>query len=273
MHGFTLLPQRGVLAVGGADAVAFLNDLLTNDVSATETRYALLLTPQGKFLHDMFVVPTKDALLIDCEGARLPDLQQRLQRYKLRRAVTIYDVTADYAVVAIAPAVALEAPAAHVFTDLRHRGLGQRAVVARDWLPDLKARCLALGLSETTPEAYDLHRLSVGVPDGSYDLEVERAFPMDYGMDAFNAINFGKGCYVGQELTARMKYRGLVKKQLVRVSSSAPLPAFGTPVMAGENDAGMMCSSHGAAGLALLRTEYAEQPLTCAGTPLTRVKD
>lgn len=269
MQGFAELPARGVLALGGDDRITFLNNLVTNDVSESEARYALLLTPQGKFLHDMFIVSTPDGLLLDCEHARRADLLQRLSRYKLRSAVTPYDASEHYAVVAIAPANPLNAPAVHSFIDPRHPALGQRLIVARDWLPDLKARCLALGLPECSADDYDKHRLSLGIPDGSRDMEPERAFPMDYGMDALNAINFSKGCYIGQELTARMKYRGLVKKQLCCLSFASNAPATGTPVMAGTQEAGELRSSNGNVALALLRKELLEQPLTCDGNPVT----
>ncbi len=272
MIGFSELPARGVLALGGDDRIPFLGNLITNDVSDSTARYALLLSPQGKFLHDMFVVPRPTELLIDCEADRAADLLQRLTRYKLRSAVTFRDATADYAVVALAPAQPITAPAAHSFIDPRHGQLGQRLLVARDWLPDLKARCLALDLAECTPDDYDKHRLALGVPDGSRDLEPDRAFPMDYGMDRLAAINFEKGCYIGQELTARMKYRGLVKKQLCRVQITGVLPPAGTSIMAGEYEAGTLFSGNGQLALALLRNEYIEQPLTCANSPISLLK-
>lgn len=268
MHGFTLLPERGVLAVGGQDRLSFLNNLVSNEVSAIAPCYTLLLSPQGKFLHDFFIIPTPDNLLIDCEAPRRADLLQRLTRYKLRSAVVVQDVTSDYAVVACHPAIPLVAPAAQVFTDPRHSQLGQRIVVASDWLPDLKARCLAAGLSECEAADYTRHRLALGIPDGSRDAEVERAFPMDYGFDKLNAISFTKGCYIGQELTARMKHRGLVKKQLCRVALEGPLPAPGTPIMAGTQEAGELRSGIDHTALALLRTEFLTQPLTCTEIPV-----
>lgn len=265
MSFFTELPARGVLAIGGDDCIPFLNGLVTNEVSASEPRYAALLTPQGKFLHDFFIYPFKDGLMLDCEGERRADLLARLQRYKLRSAATPYDISSTTAVVAIASDVQLEAPAAHIFKDPRHKGLGQRAIVARDWLPDLKARCLAANLSEGTPEDYDHLRLSLAIPDGSRDLEPERAFPMDYGLDTLNAISFTKGCYVGQELVARMKYRGLVKKKLCRIEIAGDLPPAGTPVLAERHDAGEIRSGRDGRALALLRLDYIDQPLTCGG--------
>lgn len=266
---FTELSRRGILALSGADRVAFLNSLISNEVSETEPRYALLLSPQGKFLHDFFIIPQPDRLLLDCEADRLADLMQRLSRYKLRSAVMLEDVTPAHAVLALSSPASLQAPAASIFADPRHAGMGQRAVVARDWLPDLKARCLAAGLEEGSEDDYQRMRLSLLIPEGSADLPPERAFPMDYGMDALNAISFTKGCYIGQELTARMKYRGLVKKQICRVDVSGPLPPPGTPVMAGAQEAGELCSGLEGQALALLRKEYLGQLLTCNGNPVT----
>lgn len=273
MHGFTLLSNRGTLAITGDDRVSFLNNLVTNEVSANEVRYAALLSPQGKFLHDFFIIPAGDTLLLDCEAARLPDLLQRLTRYKLRAQVTLADVSTSYITLALAPLTPLTAPAAHIFADPRHPALGQRALVAPDWLPDLKARCLQAGLPELTPDDYERHRLALCIPDGSRDMQVERAFPMDYGLDKLNAISFTKGCYIGQELTARMHHRGLVKKRLMRVAVSGPLPPPGTPVMAGPHEAGELCSGFETQALALLRLEYISQPLTCAGCAITPIPE
>jgi folate-binding protein YgfZ len=103
--------------------------------------------------------------------------------------------------------------------------------------------------------AYEEARLALGVPDGARDLVVERSTLLESGFEELRGVDFDKGCFVGQELTARMRYRGLVRKRLmpVRLEGAAPLP--GTVIRLEGKDAGEMRSSHGAHGIALLRLE------------------
>jgi folate-binding protein YgfZ len=119
--------------------------------------------------------------------------------------------------------------------------------------------------------AYDRLRLSLGVPDGSRDLVLDKSILLESGFEELNGIDWQKGCYVGQELTARTKYRGLIKKRLMPVAVEGPLPPPGTPVMAGDQEAGEMRSGRDGIGLALLRLEATGdgKPLTAAGAKLT----
>jgi hypothetical protein len=142
-----------------------------------------------------------------------------------------------------------------VYVDPRLAALGVRALVPAAALGDL-AREFASG----THEAYDAMRLSHGVPDGSRDLAVEDALLLENGFEELGGVDFKKGCYVGQEVTARMKYRGLVKKRLLPVAIEGPAPAIGTPIRLDGADVGEMRSSVGNQGLALLRLEALEQP-------------
>ena len=122
--------------------------------------------------------------------------------------------------------------------------------------------------------AYDRLRLSLGVPDGSRDLTIEKAILLESGFDELNGVDWQKGCYIGQELTARTKYRALIKKRLMPVTVDGPLPPPGTPVMAGDQEAGEMRSGRDGVGLALLRLEAVTEskPLTAAGAKLTPQK-
>jgi folate-binding protein YgfZ len=270
MQGFVQLINRGALALEGAEAYAFLDSLVTNAIRPDTACYAALLTPQGRFLHDFFVIPAgPERLYLDCEGPRAADLLQRLSRYKLRRAITLNDMTASYAVVAFTSESPVTLPAAMTFRDTRHPELGQRALVPSSWLPDFKAHLLAAGLKETDLAAYRHRLLELAIPDGSNDMPPERALPLEHNLDLINAVSFSKGCYIGQELTARMNHRDLVKKRLVRVTSAASLPPGGTPVMAGADEAGEMRSSQANLGLAILRLEFRGKPLEAAGATLT----
>jgi folate-binding protein YgfZ len=136
--------------------------------------------------------------------------------------------------------------------DPRLAQLGVRALVPRE---DAQAFVAAHGLTPAPFAAYDRHRLALGVPDGSRDLVIERSLLLESGFEELHGVSFAKGCFVGQELTARTKHRGLVKKRLVPVRVSGALPEPGTPVTRGGRDAGEMRSGNGETGLALLRLE------------------
>ncbi len=270
-RNFTFLDTRGLLAVSGADAGAFLQNLISNDmgrVSPDRTVYGTLLTPQGKFLHDFFVAahPARDGVyLLDTEAGRLDDLERRLGMYRLRAAVTLERAASDWAVFAAfgdgaAPALGLEpetgATAARAdgvaFVDPRLAALGVRAVGAAS----ATARSLEeSGFARTGSGAYDELRLSLGVPDGSRDILVGKSFPLECNLDALNAIDYDKGCYVGQELTARTRYRATIRKRLFPVTADKTLPGIGTKITLDGKEVGEMRSSAGGGGLALLRIE------------------
>jgi folate-binding protein YgfZ len=263
--GYVVLEQRGVLAVAGDDRVAFLQGLVSNDmraVSAERAVYSLFLTPQGKYLHDFMVASDGDALLLDVEAARRDDLARRLKMYKLRSKIALEDRTAGLMVVALIgpgvldtpglpaePGAAVPFAGGIAFTDPRTAALGARAILPVG--TDLEA----LGLRRLPFDAWDRRRLELGVPDGSRDMAVEKAIPLENNMDALNAISWDKGCYMGQELTARTRYRALIKKRLTPVELDGPLPAPGTPVRLGEHDAGEMRSGLQTRALAMLRLE------------------
>lgn len=258
---FTLLSHRSVIAVGGDDRVEFLQGLISNDttrVAPGKAVWAALLTPQGRFLNDMFVVDGGDGtLLLETERERAPALAKKLSLYKLRSKVTVEDRSAamDVAVVFGASAGnALPIDGAIAFVDPRLDGLGVRALA-----PTGKAGALlaARGFIEAPADAYEALRLEAGVPDGSRDLRIEKALLLESGFDELNGVDWKKGCYMGQELTARTKYRGLVKKRLFPIEVDGALPAPGTSVHLDGEEVGELRSGSGRRALALLQTEAA----------------
>ncbi|MEE8351313.1 MAG: folate-binding protein [Rhodospirillales bacterium] len=257
---FALLEDRGLLAVSGNDAREFLQGLISNDIHKAgpgAAIYAALLTPQGKYLHDFFIVEKEGALLLDCERARLDDLKKRLGMYKLRADVALEDRSDDFAIVVFFGEGSEIAGIG--FPDPRLKDIGGRAILPKADAEDMMTSigCRPAGLDE-----YDALRLSLGLPDGSRDLVIEKSILLESGFDELNGIDWDKGCYMGQELTARTKYRGLVKKRLVPVIFNGAAPPPATPVMMGEKEAGEMRSSvttdNGGIGLALLRLENLE---------------
>ena len=286
----TLLAERAAIEIAGEDRAAFLQGLVSNDVTkvaADHAVYAALLTAQGKYLHDFFIAAIGDALYLDAEAARLADLMRRLSLYKLRAKVTLADrrdaliVAAAFGENALAAlglplesgkAVAFAGGVAYV--DPRLAALGARLLLPR---AAGLAPLAAAGFTGVDDTAYDRLRLSLGVPDGSRDLPVEKAILLEAGFDELNGVDWQKGCYVGQELTARTKYRALIKKRLLPVLLEGPLPPPGTPVMLGAEEAGELRSGRDGMALALLRLEMLDQasasaPLMAGATRVTPVK-
>lgn len=263
--------ERGILRLSGEDRETFLQGLISNDttrISAESAIYAALLTAQGKFLFDLFLVALEDSYLIDCDAERRADLLKRLNMYRLRSKITLVDVTADWSVFVIhGPDVHAKMDLlAHLgfargfaggvaYTDPRLVALGARAIVPKAVAP---AAFQALNLQEDASGAsYDRLRTALGVPDPVRDLVPEKSILLECGFDELHAIDWQKGCYMGQELTARTKYRGLVRKRLMPVEITGPVPPAGAPLLVGDQEMGEMRSaiSDGSLGLAMIRLE------------------
>ena len=260
MTSFTAsLLDRGVVEVGGADRVSFLQGLVSNDVEQAapgRAVWAALLTPQGKWLADFFILVDGDRLLLDCERAQAPMLVQRLGRYRLRARVALRDASAEFSVYATWGDGALAPP----------------GVAAPDpRLPEAGWRVLAREPVATNAgwEDWDRFRLRLGLPDGTRDLEPEKSVLLEAGFDELGGVSWTKGCYMGQELTARTRYRGLVKRRLIPVEAAGVAPAPGTPVLRDGAEVGTMRSGCEGRGLALLRVDALSEALRCGDAVLT----
>jgi folate-binding protein YgfZ len=256
MTRLAALPRRSVLAIEGEDRVAFLQGLVSNDVAEARPDnavWAALLTPQGKWLADFFIFADGERLLLDCEREQAPAIFQRLSRYRLRSKVALHhaeDLLVYAAWDGVPSVAAIKAP------DPRLPAAGWRL---------LSAVPLAADALEAD---WDRHRLALGLPDGSRDLESEKTVLLEAGFDELHGVSWSKGCYMGQELTARTKYRGLVKRRLIPVSVEGPLPAPGSPVLRDGTEVGTMRSGREGVGLAVLRLDALEGALTCEGAVL-----
>ncbi|MEO3430965.1 folate-binding protein [Pelagibius sp. CAU 1746] len=282
-----VLEHRGVLRIGGAERRDFLQGIVSNDVTRVTSESAVwtaFLTPQGKFLHEFFLIEREDAFLADCEAERAADLARRLKLYKLRAQVTI-EAADDLAVAALFGAGALaklELPAEPgrarpfagglAFVDPRLPELGARILLPK---AGAEAALGEAGFSMTALADYDALRIAAGVPDGSRDLEVEKATLLESGFDELHGIDWDKGCYMGQELTARTKYRGLAKKRLIPVEIAGPAPEPGTAITRDGKESGTLRSAvahnGGSIGLALLRLDALADgaPLMAGETEVT----
>ena len=235
---YTKLKNRGLIHVEGTDRHEFLQNLITNDLQLLkpgQALYACLLTPQGKFLHDFFVSEGNGFILLECEGgARAQDLYKRLNAYRLRADVKI-SVEEDIPVYAI-----FGEKSQPGYTDPRHSNMGYRSFTK----PDLQQQPF---------EFWDRQRIQLCIPDGSRDMIPEQSTLDESHIEKLNGVSYDKGCYVGQELTARMHYRGLGKKHLYAIQGHLPKP--GAEIKAEGKTIGEMRSSCNDIGLALLKDD------------------
>ncbi len=242
------MSDRIVLALTGTDRVAFLQGLITNDVTRADGGivYAALLTPQGKFIADFFVVGQDDRLLIDVASSAAPALFQRLNMYRLRADVQIAET--DIIVsrgTSTAPDGALPDP--------RHPDLGWRSYGPVD---------------QSDATDWSALRVALMVPETGVELTPE-SYILEMGFERLNGVDFRKGCYVGQEIVARMKHKTELRKGLARVTLEGPAIA-GAEITASGKAAGTLHTVAGDTALAYLRFDRASGEMDADGTPLRR---
>lgn len=228
-----ILTSRAVLSLTGEDAQSFLNGVITQDVILAPPDaplFSALLTPQGKILFDFILTPAEGGFYLDCFSSAAPALLKRLQLYKLRAKVEI----------AAEPGLAVIV--GDGLADPRLAALPKRAIAAA-------------GSAPAIDEAYDALRLALGVPEFGRDFGGEEVFLLDVNYDALNAVSYKKGCFVGQEVTSRMKRKGEIRKRTYIARFEGPAPGPGARVAAGDVEVGEILSGREGMALALLRVD------------------
>jgi tRNA-modifying protein YgfZ len=258
-----LLLDRGVLRVTGAEARKFLQGIITSDLDKVRDGVAIhagLLSPQGKILFDFFVVADGDGFLIEAARETLAELSKRLAFYRLRAQVEIAEAP-DVTVAAVWGGSPHVSDGAIVFVDPRLPELGRRVL-----LPE-SGSASALSCAEATADDYHAHRIGLGVPEGGRDYTFGDTFPHEALFDQLHGVDFDKGCFVGQEVVARMQHRGTTRKRIIPVEGETPLRS-GAELRAGDQPIGQIGSVAGRSGLALLRLDRAADAAS-KGTSLT----
>ena len=219
-------PDTGFISIFGDEACAFLQSIITANVETLPIgacRPTALLTPQGRVLIDIMVYrPASDRFLLRSDGARRDDLFTRLRRYRLRRLIDLA-IEPNIKLVLLLGNQAVEKIAIPMImscSDPRSPKLGSHCLVETHHLP---AQMGAI-------DSWHANRIAAGVPEGSLDLTPERALMLEAGLDQLGAVDFEKGCYVGQEVTARTHYRGLVKRRLVPLTIAGDPPAIDSDI-------------------------------------------
>jgi folate-binding protein YgfZ len=265
-----LLPERGIVKVAGDDARRFLNGLATNDIGKVapgKACFAALLTPQGKIIVDFIAAEAEPGdgggFFLDCPRALAPMLVEKLNFYKLRVKVAVEDLSAALGVMAVWDGKGLSDYGLS-YADPRLPALGTRTILP----PTLAAEAAAdLDATLADAEAYDAHRIALGVPRGGMDFIYGDAFPHEADMDQLAGVDFDKGCYVGQEVVSRVEHRSNARSRVVPIAYDEFAPSSGLPVTAGDKQAGVLGSTAKGRGLALLRLDRIADALA-SGTPL-----
>ena len=238
---------RKIIRISGPDTQHFLQGLVTNDVKRLKDGpvYAALLTPQGKYLADFLLVPQGEDVLLDIDATLAPAILPRLNMYKLRAQVTLTDTDLQVR------RGTDDAPQGAV-TDPRHPALGWRLYGA-----------------ETGDDGTDFDAIRVAhcIPETGIELTPD-TYILEAGFERLHGVDFRKGCYVGQEVTARMKHKTELRKGLTTVTIDGTAP-IGTPILSGDKEAGTLFTQSGGRAIAYLRFDRAEGPLTAAGIPVS----
>jgi folate-binding protein YgfZ len=249
------LDDRAVLAISGPQARDFLQGLVTNDIAGGLAPgaglYTALLSPQGKILFDFLVTEGDGALLLDVARPSRDALLKKLTMYRLRTKIEIEarDQLGVYVNLKGHPdnRSLSYADRAVSFADPRLAALGVRSIGAIAEMP----------ANLPGPRLYHQHRLALGVPEAG-DFGIEKIFALDAGLAELNGVSFTKGCYIGQELTSRMKHRATSRKRILTATAGIPIPSAG-PVTKGGVEIGELISTHGNTAFALVRLDRLEE--------------
>lgn len=219
--------------------MSFLDNLATNALDTlqpNDVRFAALLTPQGKIQFEFFALRTSDGFLLDTLKAKSAELIKRLTLYKLRAKVTIAD---DTSAVSVSPT-----PAGLSFVDPRHVDLG--------------FRCIGCDVRTGDTRAYHTQRVALGIPEASRDYPLGDTFPHEANYDLVHGVSFTKGCFVGQEVVARMQNKTVVRKRVVKIAGESALTE-GAPILLADAEIGRIGSVDGNNALAMLRLDRASE--------------
>jgi tRNA-modifying protein YgfZ len=265
------LADRGAVSVRGPDAEKLLAGLITNSIDGLGDRTAVhagLLSPQGKILFDFFIAKVPDGYVLEVARDQIAGLIKRLTMYKLRADAVIEDASEQYVLLALWGPYACssgETIGTVAYLDPRHPAMGWRILAEARFATDISS---ATNGSKSSPEAYHTHRIALGVPEGGKDYDFGDAYPHEANFDLLHGVSFTKGCYVGQEIVARMQHKTSIRKRVVPVQGTASLPSDRPDIRAGEAVIGRLGSVTDARGLAMIRLDRAAD-FTAQGVALT----
>ncbi len=262
----TTLSDRCLIEISGPDRVEFLQNLVTQNVAAPQAGSCVmsaLLTPQGKLLHDFIIYIENDMFLLDLDASQAETVMKKLGLYKLRADISLN--ISDKQVHAIWQEDGFPCPPmAGFYEDPRHEGLGLRGFF--DNPPET-------GLPEKSLHNWHTNRLRLGIAEGASDMPPGTVFPLEYGLAQMQAIDFKKGCFIGQEVTSRTHRKGKLRKKLHALALAEADGQHGDKLMVGAADdariGGELVARIGQTGLALIREDAIEETLMLNGNAVT----
>ncbi len=242
-----LLEDRVIINIHGVDAEKFLQGQTTNDIIKNRYSYNFILNNQGRYLFDFFVFrESKESFYIDIHKNSADAFLKRLSMYKLRSQVELKDILEDFCVL-----YSKEIIDNVLFSlqDPRNNKLGYRSIIKRDQFNKDKNHSTNLYLKD---------KYNFAIIDGDIDLIYEKSIPIEYGADNLNAIDYKKGCYIGQEVISRAKYQGVVRKKIYKLNFDTELAPIDKGAMVTDldgNKLGVVCSCYENIAIAQLREE------------------
>lgn len=257
-----ILRYRGVIGLDGPDSKTFLQGLVTNDVHKVREDkflFALMLSAQGKLLYDFFITQKGELLLLDCPQNYIEDIIQKFKLYRLRANVNIVNMSKDLNVVVESER---QVDSKSFFLDSRNPELGYRALLTNDELNLLPN--MSLKESQEELQLYSQKRITLKVPEVEYDFKPQEFFPLHLGLDKLNAIDYDKGCYIGQEVVARATYGGVLRKKIYKATFENKAPPHATEVTADKQKIGVVLGSCDSLALCLLDIDQVEESLKSA---------
>ena len=242
------------LSIEGEDSIKFLQNLITNDIkkcSEDNILYSCLLSPQGKFLSDFFIFKKDEKYLIETHSFFYEKLLKKLNLYKLRSKVHINEVNNLHSY-SVFGDIQKDQDTFIFNIDPRNKNIGLKLIHLK------KNPEILDSLNEINEEKYHQILIQNTVPLSHYDLEENKSLLLENNFENLNSISWDKGCYVGQEITARMKYRALLKKKIYSLEIKEGSPLIGQLIKDNENEFGEIISIKNDSVLAMLKIELAE---------------
>ena len=242
------------LSIEGEDSNEFLQNLITNDIykcSEDNIIYSCLLSPQGKFLSDFFIFKKDEKYLIETHSFFYEKLLKKLNLYKLRSKVHINEVNNLHSY-SVFGDIQKDQDTFIFHIDPRNKNIGLKLIHLK------KNPEILDSLNEINEEKYHQILIQNTVPLSHYDLEENKSLLLENNFENLNSISWDKGCYVGQEITARMKYRALLKKKIYSLEIKDGSPLIGQVIKDDENEFGKIISIKNESVLAMLKIELAE---------------
>ncbi|MGL9681983.1 MAG: YgfZ/GcvT domain-containing protein [Wolbachia sp.] len=257
------LQSRGVIVLYGPDTRDFLQNIITNDINKLDSQkaiYSLLLSPQGKYLYDFFLIRYGKYILLECENMYLQQIIEKLNLLKTYLKVKIKDVSSLYKVGVLFNTKSAKFNESQIiFQDPRHKFLGMRIIHKGE-----------INQPAENFTQYEKVRIQNLVPDGARDMVQNSSFPLQYLIDRVNGISFNKGCYIGQEVVNRMSRQEIFRRKLYLVEGNSALLNIGTKVTNENNEEiGKLLSNVDNIGLALLYTGKSHANLCISGVKIS----